>query len=167
MSGRGAVSTAFRHPHEHDTVAAPTRVAYRPSKDAEVLLAPEVADLLRPGNADVGPDGRDLGQARAAVEEPDGLGAVFELADPDLDVAVLRGAAAGFAERVLVDVDDVVVGEQAQREVVEAGDVAAEDERRRDERPERDVGVLLVRREGGRPRCRLPCRRRIRSSGCR
>ena len=63
------------------------------------------------------------------ASDPSSIGAA-----PDLEVCrSWPPAGPGLPERVLVDVDDLVVGQQAEREVVQAGDVAAEDERRREQ----------------------------------
>ena len=69
---------------------------------------------------------------------------------------ILGHSAAGFAERVLIDVDHLVVAEQAQGELVEPGDVAAEDQGGGQQAPERDVGVLLVGRKRRGYRLALP-----------
>ena len=60
------------------------------------------------------------------------------------------------AQRVLVDRQHLVVGQQAERERVKPLHVAADQERRREQAPEADVGVLLVGREPGQVQCRAP-----------
>ena len=116
-SARGTRSGFRIHatePHEHHAVAGDgglEAVGERP----EVLLPPQVADDPGAGQAQVGPPGGHRRVAVAAVEQADGLRAVFHVLGPDFEVAVLGHAAAGFAERVLIHVDHLVVGQSRPR----------------------------------------------------
>ena len=52
-----------------------------------------------------------------------------------------------FAQRVLIDIQHLVVGQQPEGELVHLFEIAADQERRGEQRPQAQVGVLLVRRE--------------------
>ncbi len=78
---------------------------------AEVFLSPEVADCLGSGDAKVGPFHGDVDGHFAAVDQTDGFGAVFEIAGPDfLAVTQIGNATGGFAEGILIDREDFIVG---------------------------------------------------------
>src|SRR5207248_852438 len=90
----------------------------------ELLLPPQVADGLAAVKAQVGPPGGDLRALRAAVEKADGGGAIPEGSRPDFESALLGTTARGAAEGILVDVQHLVVGEQARRPAIELGQIA-------------------------------------------
>ncbi len=77
--------------------------------NAEVFLAPEIADGLRAVEAEVGPIGHDGGGLFTAVEQANGFGAVFKVSGPDFQGVIHRDATAGFAERILVHVEHFVI----------------------------------------------------------
>lgn len=52
-----------------------------------------------------------------------------------------------FAERVLVDLEHFIVGEQAEGKVIHLLQVAADQQRTGQQTPQADVRILLVRRE--------------------
>ena len=85
---------------------------------AQVLLTPEVAHDLQALEAKVGPFSSDGALTLAPVEETDGFGAVGQIPDPDFAFIGDSDAVNGFAERVLVNVNHLVVAQEAQREVV-------------------------------------------------
>ena len=88
-------------------------------KLAQVFLPPAVADQLFALDAQVRPLCGDGRFRFAAIEQPDGLRAVFEVSGPDLQAAQLGDAKSGAAQWVLVDVDDLVVAKEVQGEVVQ------------------------------------------------
>ena len=116
---------------------------------AQIFLAPEVADALRRffAEAELRPRGGNFLRLLREVEVADGAGAVRELFHVDLFAAVDEELRGGGAEFVLVEREDFVVGEEAEREVVGFFERAADEERRGEEAPEAEVRVLLVGRE--------------------
>lgn len=62
------------------------------------------------------------------VEEADGFGAVFHVFGEDLGGVGFGDSGGLFAEGVLADGEDFVVGEEAEGEGVELGHVAADEE---------------------------------------
>src|SRR5437867_11470003 len=78
---------------------------------AEVLLLPEVTHRQAAGQAEVGPACGHGGSLPSPVEEADGGGAVPEGACPHLAPAVEGASACRPTQRVLVDVEHLVVGE--------------------------------------------------------
>src|SRR5579872_4242613 len=79
---------------------------------SEVFPLPEVADGLPALQTQIRPPRGDASGLHAAVEEPDGERTVVERTRPDLEHTVLRLAPCGLAERILIDVEDLVVGEK-------------------------------------------------------
>ena len=59
----------------------------------------------------------------------------------------MHDRAGALAERVLVDVDDLGIAEDAEREIVEPAHVAAVEQRGSHQAPERHERVLLVGRQ--------------------
>ena len=72
------------------------------------------------------------------------MGAVEKGAGPDLGVVDRRDPHRRLAEGVLIDIQNVVVGEKGFREGVQTGQVAADQQRRREQAPERNMQNLLV-----------------------
>ena len=93
---------------------------------ANVLLAPEVANRLSAGQAQVRPFDRHGGGVSAQVEEANGFGTVFKVFGIDSKVPVPGHAKGLLAERVLVYGQDFVIRQQVEREVVELIQIAAE-----------------------------------------
>ena len=89
----------------------------------------------------------DLHIHLVAIEQPDRERAVGERPRPYLELILLRDAIGRLAERILVHREHLVVRHEVELEVVHLREIVAEQERRREQRPERDVDVLLVRRE--------------------
>ncbi len=114
---------------------------------AGVFLPPDVADALAPRELQVGPRDGDLLRDDAGVEEADGPRAVFQRFGVDDGVVGVRDRRGLAPERVLVDGEHLVIAEQADSEVVERVEIAADEQRRGEQAPERDVGVLLLRRQ--------------------
>ena len=79
----------------------------------QILLPPQVPHDSFPFEAKVGPFGGHGSRLFATIEQTDRFRPVFHVPGPDFQVALDGHAAARFAQRVLVHVDDLVVGEQA------------------------------------------------------
>src|SRR5512139_3225201 len=112
---------------------------------SEILLAPEIADLLasrKPEEGEVVV--RKLRRLASEIAEAHSDGAVLQDLAVHAHIADRIHALGLLAERVLVEGDHLVVGEEAQGEGVELLHVAADQERRREEAPEAEVQVLLV-----------------------
>ena len=110
-------------------------------EDAQVLLPPEVANGLGAGETEVAPRHADFGGGGADVEQADGVRTVLQILDQNLVTADFDLACL-FAERVLVQFEHLVVGEQTQRELVEPFRRTADDQRRGPQAPEAEMGVL-------------------------
>jgi len=114
--------------------------------DAHVLMRPKVADAGRAGRqADLGPTDVLAELLIGVVDEGHGLGAVGQGLHPDLTaVAALDDDVALDAERVLVDLDDLLVEEDRPRLLGHGPEVVAGHERRGHDRPQREMGLVLV-----------------------
>ena len=83
------------------------------------------------------------------IENPDCTSAIGERLA--VDAAGTCGFHSGFrCENILVDGDDVIVGEQLEGWLIHAGDVAAEEKRRGEKTPERELHFLFFRSQIGR-----------------
>ena len=83
---------------------------------SEIFSQPQVADRLRAAQAEIGPAHRDVLRSQPPIEQSDGMRAVGERARPDLQPSLLAHTRSGFAERILVDVEDLIVGQERERE---------------------------------------------------
>ena len=117
---------------------------------AQVLLRPNVAHHAGRGQAERLEVGGDLAFLPCAVEESDRPRAVRERTQPHVVVWRVHDRTPRLAERVLVDVQHLVVRQERTREGIEPLQVAADEERRGHDGPERHVRILLVRREAAR-----------------
>ena len=99
------------------------------SKDAgiapEVLLPPKVPHLAGARQAQIRPTGDDRRRSFATIEQAGGHRAVGQRPGPHLEIAVAADPPRGPAERILVDRQHFVIGEQAEREIVQSDEIAA------------------------------------------
>jgi hypothetical protein len=106
----------------------------------------------------------------AAIEQPDGPGAILEFFCIDPSIAGTCNAPCLPAKRILIDGQHFVVGEQTNRERIELLEIAADEERAGEQAPERQVRVLFVGRQAAAVRtspARLePCLTSVKSTGC-
>ena len=84
---------------------------------------------------------------RPRLKNPIALRAVFQVLQIDVDGPQRRHARGLLAQRVLVQGQHLVVGQQIERERIEPFHVAADQQRRGEQAPQADVRVLLVGRE--------------------
>src|SRR5690349_10032984 len=89
---------------------------------AQVTALPQVADGLAALQSELRPSCRHFIRREAPVEKADGHRAVRQRPYPDLEALLFPDSRGGASERILVDVDDLVVGEQRQREGIERGE---------------------------------------------
>ena len=59
------------------------------------------------------------------IEQPDCLATVLHVLGPYFEIALFRDAEGRLAQRILIDLQYLVVGQKAQREIVEPADIAA------------------------------------------
>lgn len=111
---------------------------------SEIFLAPQVADFLFAAQSEVGPICGDARRCSTAVEEADCLGAVFHVLGPDFEIANFRDATGLPAERILIYLEDFIIGQKAQREVVQLRHITTDEQRRIQQTPEADVRELFV-----------------------
>src|SRR5262245_53648075 len=97
-------------------------------ESAEFLSSPQIAHWLGARASDTRPANRGVGRRDSTVEQSDRSGAVGERPGPDFPEVFAPDAVRGLAERVLVDVDDFVVGEQRERERIELRQVRADEQ---------------------------------------
>src|SRR5712691_5874679 len=108
--------------HQHGAVRGDCS-RERAVEGAELLLLPEIARRLPAREAEIGPARGDGLPLRPAVEQANSRSAIRERPRPDLAPAVERSASGLFAQRVLVDVDYLVVGEQGSGPGIEPGEI--------------------------------------------
>jgi len=99
---------------------------------ADVFLPPEVSDGLDAGEVELVEADGDFSVGEPGVKEAEGPGSVGQGLGPYLAVAGAGDPSGFFAEGVLIDGEDFVVGNQVEREVIQLREVAAEDERGRE-----------------------------------
>src|ERR1700743_2146200 len=97
-------------------------------EDAEIFLPPAIADGVFAGDAEVAPTDDDLlsSSGIAGIEETDGFAAVRQILCHDACIALEGDDGGLFAEWILVDGEDLVIGEQAKGKGIEFGEVVAE-----------------------------------------
>ena len=77
------------------------------------------------------------------IHDSDGLRAAFEIADPDFHFALAVGAMSLLPQRVLVDCNDVAIGENGFNFGLHVGEVVAGEERRGEHGPHGEVSPIL------------------------
>ena len=110
------------------------------------LAGPEVFGLLRAVEAEGGEvemEGMGGDAVAARVEDGDGHGSAGERAGPDFDFTVSVDAAGLVAEAVLIDGDDVSVGEDGLDFRLHVGQVIAGEQGRGEHGPHGEVGAVL------------------------
>src|SRR5712692_3975021 len=95
------------------------------------------------GIAKVFPRDGDIGVRVAAIEQHDGATAVFHLFSPDFGVTVFADAAALHPERILIDGDDFLVGEDFLDVWRHVFQIVSGHERSREHAPEAEVGAVF------------------------
>src|SRR4051794_5453353 len=93
---------------------------------SEVFLPPQITDGPFAGKFKIGPVGGHGGVVFTKVEETDCFRAILEVFGVNAEVAVFENGESLFAEGVLVNGEDFVVGEQVKCEFVELIEIATE-----------------------------------------
>ena len=96
----------------------------------QVLLLPKVAYRLFAAQSQLAERNAHLRRLRILVEEADGHRTILKVFGIDYLLVFLPDGVSLYAQRVLVDVVDFIVGEQAHREIIHLCDVATDEHRR-------------------------------------
>ena len=95
---------------------------------AEILLSPEIADEVCAGEFEVGPFNLDCCLGAASVKKANGFGSVVKFLCPDFRVVGGGHSTGLFAERILIDIENFVIGEEVQCKLVQLFKIAAKQE---------------------------------------
>ena len=109
-----------------------------------ILVPPQIAHLPWALEAELFPRHRDGSALVALVEESDGDRSVGERPRPYFAIAGLRHAFPLASKSILIDRDDLAIGEERDRLSGQDGQIAAENERRRKHRPKVQLHPIFI-----------------------
>jgi len=114
-------------------------------RDLKILLTPDIAQGLWAGDFQIRPRDLHRGGSLPTVKESDYDGTIGQRFSISFQVTGFQHTDCLFAEFILIDVENLVIGQQAQGEGIEFAEIAAEDQWSGKEAPHADLGVLFVR----------------------
>ena len=95
-------------------------------KRPEIPLTPEIADDLRPLDAELLPTYGNGGRLIAKVKKPDRLGTILETPCPDLNGSVHGNPARRFPQRILIHIEHLIIAQQALGEIIQLGHITSD-----------------------------------------
>ena len=125
-------------------------------KLAEILLPPKIPDPMRSMDPQILPLNRDPFRKLGAVEQADGLGAIFHRLRPDFLVASPGDSPGLISQRILINLQHFIICQETVGKRIQFRDVTSYQQGRAEQTPEAHMRVLLIRCESGRMEVAAP-----------